>query len=238
MYQMIVPTLCDSTTTNGFCWSIYKVRAYTENQLLYFDSLPDSGYSVDNLTPTALQSFHSAVVGKEIVLTWILSELPEDGVPVVYRLIANTGDFARIHNPNIAATDLTWTFHDKTCQPGVEYRYRVVLDYDGESLFLFESDPVSVPSLPLTLFQNYPNPFTPATKIGFFLPEDNLVSLTVYNATGQRVSVLVNRAFKSGQRTIEWNGVDDGGNRAPSGVYFYRLQAGSRTLTRKMVFFR
>lgn len=80
------------------------------------------------------------------------------------------------------------------------------------------------------LHQNYPNPFNPETKISFDLPEDVNVSLTVYNISGQKIADLVNGEVKAGKHTVNWNATD-----VSSGVYFYRLTAGSFTATKKMV---
>ena len=80
------------------------------------------------------------------------------------------------------------------------------------------------------LHQNYPNPFNPETKISFDLPQDVEVSLTIYNISGQKVVELVKGQLKAGHHTVSWDGAG-----VSSGVYFYRLSAGSFTATRKMV---
>jgi hypothetical protein len=80
-----------------------------------------------------------------------------------------------------------------------------------------------------SLNQNYPNPFNPATKIQFTLPETVDVRLDVYNIAGQRVATLVNEQREAGAHTVEFDGT-----RVASGVYIYRIQAGSFVQTRKM----
>jgi hypothetical protein len=80
------------------------------------------------------------------------------------------------------------------------------------------------------LHQNYPNPFNPNTNIAFDLPEDVEVSLTIYNTSGQKVAELMNGEVKAGHHTVTWNVTD-----VSSGVYFYRLTAGSFIAARKMV---
>jgi pimeloyl-ACP methyl ester carboxylesterase len=90
----------------------------------------------------------------------------------------------------------------------------------------------------VVLHQNVPNPFNPSTTIRFALPDDRHVRLSVYDVTGRRIATLVDGLMTSGEKRIEWNGRDDAGSEASSGVYFYRLVAGERVSVRKMVLIR
>jgi hypothetical protein len=85
----------------------------------------------------------------------------------------------------------------------------------------------------VTLFQNYPNPFNPTTSIRYGLPHRAHVLLTVYNALGQRVAALVNDDIEAGYHEVRFH--------APglaSSVYYYRIQAGTFTETRRLVLLR
>ncbi len=84
------------------------------------------------------------------------------------------------------------------------------------------------------LFQNQPNPFNPETKISYFLPEASQVSLNIYNVLGQRVRTLIEDYQESGTHTLTWDGRTDDGAQLSSGIYFYRMQAGSFQETKKM----
>ena len=81
----------------------------------------------------------------------------------------------------------------------------------------------------------YPNPFNLLCKIEYSLPTDCQVRLSVYNVVGQKVKDLINEYQLAGHKTIEWDGKDDKGNGVATGVYFYRLEAGEFTQTKKML---
>ena len=85
---------------------------------------------------------------------------------------------------------------------------------------------------PLThaLHQNYPNPFNPTTVISWQLAVGCPVNLAIYNTTGQKVAELVNEIQPAGKYMIQFNAED-----LPSGIYFYRLEAGTVVKTRKMI---
>jgi len=82
----------------------------------------------------------------------------------------------------------------------------------------------------LTLSQNYPNPFNPNTTIKFELPRASQVSLRVYDILGREVSVLVHERRNAGVHEVKFNG-----SNLASGVYFYRLQAGDFTETKRLL---
>ena len=85
------------------------------------------------------------------------------------------------------------------------------------------------------LGQNYPNPFNPTTKITFKLPEAATVNLTVYDVAGREVATLVREPMEAGTFEVEWNGRDNAGRMLPSGMYLYRLNAGTFTDSQTMV---
>jgi hypothetical protein len=88
------------------------------------------------------------------------------------------------------------------------------------------------------LYQNFPNPFNPVTKIKFAIPLSRGVSegrgvlakITIYDVLGYEVAILVNEKLKPGSYEVEWDG-----NSYPSGVYFYKLITESFNQTKKMV---
>lgn len=85
------------------------------------------------------------------------------------------------------------------------------------------------------LHQNYPNPFNPETHIAFDLPVSGSVRLSVYNVLGQQVATLADGEFAAGHHEVSWNGMDQSGRMVSSGIYFYRLETTTGTLSRKMM---
>lgn len=85
------------------------------------------------------------------------------------------------------------------------------------------------------LSQNYPNPFNPTTVIDYTLPSDCEVKLTIYNILGQKVRTLVDSFQKAGSQRIIWDGKNDNGKEAASGIYFYRLKVGEFRDVKKMI---
>jgi len=80
------------------------------------------------------------------------------------------------------------------------------------------------------LSQNYPNPFNPSTKIKFTIPEQTNVKLVIYDITGKEIETLINKEMRPGSYEVNFNGKD-----LSSGIYFYRLTAGSKYKTGKML---
>jgi hypothetical protein len=85
------------------------------------------------------------------------------------------------------------------------------------------------------LYQNEPNPFNPMTRISLDLAHEGQVEIRIFDVAGHVVRTLVNSAQVAGRHDVIWDGLDDAGRRASSGVYFYRLRTADYSATKKMV---
>jgi len=92
-----------------------------------------------------------------------------------------------------------------------------------------------IPVSATILSGNYPNPFNPETTISYSVKDRSPVRIEIYNLKGQKIRTLVNQDQTPGHYRIVWNGKDESGSSVGSGVYFYRMQAGSYSSTRKML---
>lgn len=92
--------------------------------------------------------------------------------------------------------------------------------------------------LNFSLSQNYPNPFNPETVIKFNIPEQQKVTLEVFNSLGEKVKTLVDEIKAAGYYQVKWNGTDINNNIIASGTYIYRLKAGGFLVSKKMIFLK
>ena len=104
---------------------------------------------------------------------------------------------------------------------------------------LCDSDEATFTSHPkdFCLLQNYPNPFNPNTNIRFSVPVASNVTVAIYNVLGQKIRSFESRC-EPGTHTFRWDGKNSSGEEIASGVYLYKLSAGSHQETRKMVLLR
>ncbi|MBI4719744.1 MAG: T9SS type A sorting domain-containing protein, partial [Chitinivibrionia bacterium] len=220
-------------------WSVFFIAAHTTTPSVYFDSAPDSGYSVDNAIPCAPEHFTVAYnTGSGNYLEWepCLNENFDH-----YRIYRGSSpDFPLIpENIVFVTTDTQWSDPE---YDGWDVHYKIT----SVTTKGLESDPASpetvtsaqVSSVPdhFRLHQNVPNPFNPSTSIQYDVPAGGgFVTLHVYDIRGLLVRRLVEGEQSPGATRVFWNGRNDDGRRCASGVYFYRLTAPGFTETRKMV---
>ena len=86
-----------------------------------------------------------------------------------------------------------------------------------------------------SLHQNYPNPFNPVTTLRYAIPENGLVTITIYDMLGREVKTLINQTQDAGYRSVIWNATNDYGNPVSAGIYLYQIQTGEYLQTKKMV---
>lgn len=212
----------------------YKLRAKdcAGNEGPWASTLPDQ------YVATLLKSFTASLKEAAIELAWTLSVFDGNGGFAVSRADGEGADFSEIPAADISRAGLDFTFVDETVAGGESYRYRVAFVAAGKTQVLFETETIEAPELPLTLYQNFPNPFNPATTIRYYLPAAGHVRLDIFDASGKLVVTLADKQTEKGAHAAEWKGKNASGGQVKSGVYFYRLATREKTLTHKMVLLR
>tara|TARA_B100000029_G_scaffold416774_1_gene421168 strand:- start:13 stop:948 length:936 start_codon:yes stop_codon:yes gene_type:complete len=111
----------------------------------------------------------------------------------------------------------------------------------GPKMSVITAEVQNAPATPTTfsLAQNHPNPFNPSTTISYNVEQSGYVNLKVYDVMGRLVRTLVDNQYVSAGHqagySVLWNGLDNNGQKASAGLYIYRLQSGSMTMTNKMI---
>ena len=109
------------------------------------------------------------------------------------------------------------------------------IDNCNESCSTISSDGITQIPTTFVVHQNHPNPFNPVTTLRYDLPEDAMVTITIYDFMGRRIRTLVNIDQTAGYRSIQWNATNDAGSPVSAGIYLYMIQAGDFRQTKKMV---
>jgi len=236
-YYFEARTLADSTAGDP-ALAEFRVIAFMMEGGFASDSA--TGYSVDNIAPEAPGGL-GAVGGVEFVsLSWDTSGEEDFSYYAVYR---DTLEGFEPETPIGYATDPT--FDDLDPPAGVNLWYRVTaVDAHGN-----ESDPsesvapdgtgiVDEPPARFYLGPAVPNPFNPTTTIAYWIPEwaaGQDLTLRIYDVRGRLVRTLLDGGCTPGRRCVVWDGRDDRGAAAASGVYLYRMEAGEFRADRKMM---
>jgi hypothetical protein len=243
-YAMTCETLYDSMAT-GTAYHYFFVAAHTDDPFNYWDSPPDSGYSVDNLAPAMPMALagDQSIIPEGLELTWDPNTEADLAGYRVYRGL--TDDFTPGPGNLLDSPSDTTTFDDGwTWDSGYYYKVSAVDIHGNESPYaLLGPDEITgedPPAVPLAdyLSQNFPNPFNPVTSISFGLKEPGHVKLRIYDVSGRLVRVLVDERRDAGRYTEVWDGLDNKSATVSSGVYFYSLSARMFKETRKMILMR
>ena len=199
-------------------------------------------FTFTQLNPAELASFDGAMQDNQVVLNWsTVSQTNNAGWRITRSVDGENfeavGNF--VQGAGTSDALLNYTFEDKNL-PGVEkvyYRLEQV-DLDGS---VSQSNVIEVllgarMPLPTEFAVNvYPNPFNPSTTISYDLPESAPVSVVIYDVLGQQVRHLISQFNSAGRYSVQWDARDNQGRGVASGVYIARVDAGTTTLSQKML---
>jgi hypothetical protein len=182
--------------------------------------------------PVELTSFAANTNGKAVILSWsTATELNNHGFEIQRRTEGEeffTVGFVNGHGTT--TEEQNYSFADRNPNDG-NYYYRLKqVDYNGSYEY---SDVVEVEWRAFNSYlleQNFPNPFNPTTTFGFGIQNKSNVKITILNAIGEEVAIVLNEEREGGYHQVEFNATG-----LSSGIYFYRLQAGNFIETKKMI---
>ena len=236
-YAVVVPTLGDSTISDGQYYTTLMVSALTAEPGVFYDSAPDSGYSVDNLAPGVPEAITAAYYPDSAILDW--DDAPETDFRF-FRVYRGTESGFTPSPENLVHEIAASAWTDPSADPW-DFHYRITaLDHSGN-----ESEigvPVSVTgvqesSLPsrTALLGAIPNPFNPTTRLPFEMATAGHVRMKVYDTAGRLVSTLLDEHRGAGRHHVVWDGKDGAGRMSSAGVYLYRLEMDGYSETKRMV---
>lgn len=186
----------------------------------------------NQILPVELTSFTAISQNQQVTLNWsTATEINNNGFEVQRKTDNSAYTTIGFVQGNGTTTNPTnYSYVDNKLSAG-KYTYRLrQIDYNGNFEY---SNAIEVQVLNLdnyTLNQNYPNPFNPSTKIEYVLKEKSNVKVSIMNSLGEEVAILVSETQDQGLHKVEFNA-----SNLSSGIYYYTLQAGSFTETKKMV---
>ncbi|RPI12778.1 MAG: T9SS C-terminal target domain-containing protein [Ignavibacteriae bacterium] len=241
LFQQVIQNYQDSLTA---IYSLKRILTSTD-KLVSIGTLDTSAYSslrsyfnglaVNNSTDTAFYNVSSELAAKCLVRLKHYTHAIEE----YENMIANTTDSSKIKGCQLNIIEIYMLMSTGGDAPSYTGRIQVLKPNSVEDgfrmireLMVGKSNAKSSNVIPkeYALSQNYPNPFNPLTKINYALPQGVKVSIKVYDILGRLVKELVNEYKDAGNYTITF----DGTNYA-SGVYFYRIEAGTFSAVKKMV---
>ncbi len=203
----------------------------------------------DTSLPVELSIFQAIQEGRSVILNWTTESETDNMGFILERNEAQTGweeiasyltnESLKSAGNTSASTD--YTFTDAAVKPACDYAYRLS-DVDTKGIRTY-NDVISLTTAELPketrLLPASPNPFNPRTKIQYALSEDTDVTLLVIDMMGRTVqSILSNKSQQAGHYSIHWNGRNNNGLPASSGVYFLILKTQNLTKSQKVLLMR
>ncbi len=178
----------------------------------------------------------AAWVNDHIEIIWsIVKGFDESGLTFdVSRSDDGGTKFSNIPDPIIQRDGDKFSFSDYATDFGSKYIYQVTVFENKRPETCFNVA-VKTPSYGFNLSQNYPNPFNPITNVTYYVPERCHTTFEIFDISGLRIICLVDKYEEKGNYTVSWDGKDIEGKSVSSGIYFYRVTAGKKVISKKMV---
>ncbi|MDW7681054.1 MAG: FlgD immunoglobulin-like domain containing protein [bacterium] len=211
------------------------------------DSDP-SHYYGEGPTNIELSAFYAEARQDSIVINWTTETEPNNAGFNIFRSSAANGTYGKVNVSMITAlgnaiTGASYSYVDRPDETGDYYYKLQSVSLDGNTSFhgpvfvgltAVAMKKYAVPNN-YSLSQNYPNPFNPETTIEFSLPKADFVELAIYDISGKIVRTLISEQKQAGTFRLKWDGRDENGALASSGIYFTIMKSGDFQQMNKMI---
>jgi murein tripeptide amidase MpaA len=206
-----------------------KSDTYIEEDGWYIDDIRISYYKI---VPVELTSFTGSIIDKTVSLIWQTATETNNQGFEIYKSVdkINWNIIGFKEGKGTTASSTYYNFIDENPFSGSNYYRLLQIDYDGTVNQLSDIEVNNSIPTEFSLSQNYPNPFNPSTSIEYSIPSSEYVSLTIYDVLGNKVAELVNERKDAGMYKINFDA-----SALTSGIYIYKLQAGSFVQTKKLM---
>jgi len=203
------------------------------------------GTQCNSALPVELSSFSAIVKGDKVELNWqTATEVNNYGFEIQRSVVSSqqsafsglqseweTIGFVNGHGNSNSPKQYSFTDNLLNLNLNLSLNYRLKqIDADGSFEYSKEIEAAIDKPTVFSLAQNYPNPFNPATKISYQIPADNLVTLKIFDVLGKEAATLINADQTAGSYEVTFNAAN-----LPSGVYFYKIEAGSFVSVKKLL---
>ena len=222
----------------------WRMRAIVSNNAAVTDAtLP---LPPDESLPVELAFFNAGTYKGQMVLKWATeSETENQGFRIDRRksstedweLIADHTKDPKLEGQGNSTSRTDYSYYDKTAKPGVKYDYRLTdipytSAYQPNSIVL---EDIQLRIEKFMLHKNFPNPFNPATTIGYELPKNSDVQIKIIDVNGREVQSWTHQDQDEGYHEMVWAGVDHAGKPVSAGLYLLTVQAGKNFQSRKLL---
>lgn len=210
--------------SKNYTINLYKNASYRLACLIY------TAYLDGNLVPVELTSFTAVRNNEKISLDWsTATELNNYGFEIQKEVNDVWENIGFVKGNGTTTEKHFYNFIDEnTASSTIFYRLKQI-DIDGSVNFSNEVEVNGIPA-EFTLEQNFPNPFNPSTTINFNLSNSTYIKLNIYNSNGELLTTLLEGYQGEGNHSIKFDA-----SNLSSGIYFYKLEAGSFSQTHKML---
>ena len=189
------------------------------------------------IVPVELSAFKAFVKGQSVHLNWQTETETNNYGFEIQRSFNSEWETVDFVPGNGSTSESHFYEYIDKHDPGISTVYYRLKQIDTDGSFEYSSVLNVTLNVPTNyqLSNNYPNPFNASTVIRYSLPIEGFVRINIYDELGRLIRTLLNKNQSPGDHTMTWDGKNDAGEFVSSGLYFYRMTAGTNTITKQMI---